>query len=219
MNTLILTISDISIRQDDEGRYCLNDLHKAAGNENKHRPGFWLKTQQAFELILEVENSTKGIPALEQKQAVTVINGGNNRGTYVVKELVYAYAMWISPKFHLAVIRAYDALVTQPTALPDGPLTLDQFKAAQQTLAAAQKRLNSVQVIVSAADLLGLKAKKRQTNTIAPRPWTPEEEEAACQMQAEGYSAATIAKQLGNRTTHAVRNHFRYMAKKQGGAA
>lgn len=49
---------------------------------------------------------------LDQK-AVNTIHGGNNRGTYVVEDLVYSYAMWISAKFHLIVIRAYKMLTTQ----------------------------------------------------------------------------------------------------------
>jgi len=116
MNAIALTISDISIRQDVEGRYCLNDLHKAAGNEPKHKPSEWLRNKQAIELIEEVEKA--GIPAIQSKQQL---------GTFALKPLVYAYAMWISAKFHLAVIRAYDALVTSQIpyglkALPSEPL-------------------------------------------------------------------------------------------------
>lgn len=106
-----LTLTTIIIRQDAEGRYCLNDLHKASGGEEKNKPKFWLENKQTQELVQEL--SEGGNPPSVNNQPISVIRGGKNQGTFVVKELVYAYAMWISPRFHLQVIRAYDELVAQ----------------------------------------------------------------------------------------------------------
>ena len=114
-----LAIAGIGIRQDEAGRYSLNDLHRAAGGEHRHRPAYWLENNQTRELVGELEKA--GIPAIDARQRV---------GTFVAKELVYAYAMWISPAFHLQVIRAYDALVTQRAA----PLAALEDPAALRTL-------------------------------------------------------------------------------------
>ncbi|MFP5735450.1 MULTISPECIES: KilA-N domain-containing protein [Salmonella] len=108
MTTQII-ISDIAIHQDGEGRYSLNDLHQSSGGAQKHRPKYWLELQQTKELIEEIlKGGISPFQPIELKR-------GRNGGTYVCKELVYAYAMWISAAFSLKVIRAYDALVTQNT--------------------------------------------------------------------------------------------------------
>ena len=108
MSTLpAIQLANIAIRQDADGRYCLNDLHRSAGEEARHRPATWLQNQQTTELIQECEKD--GIPSIVAKQGV---------GTFVVKELVYAYAMWISPAFHLQVIRTFDKVSAQATPAP-----------------------------------------------------------------------------------------------------
>ena len=114
--TTALTIASTSIRQDEHGRFCLNDLHKASGGDDKHKLLNWSRSQQAQELVAEIERGTANahFRAIEATQ-------GRYGGTYAVKELIYAYTMWLFPKFHLAVIRAYDQMVTQgrPAAVPD----------------------------------------------------------------------------------------------------
>ncbi|WP_035418407.1 KilA-N domain-containing protein, partial [Ferrovum myxofaciens] len=56
--------------------YCINDLHRAAGGEARHRPANWLQSQSAKELVAELENSDDGIPSSEQNQSVSVTKGG-----------------------------------------------------------------------------------------------------------------------------------------------
>lgn len=102
-----LTVCGVAIKQDAEGRYCLNDLHKAAGGEHRHLPNYFFETQQTRDLVDALE--TTGNPVIKRP--------GRYGGTFVVKELVYAYAMWISAKFHLEVIRCYDRLVTEGVAV------------------------------------------------------------------------------------------------------
>lgn len=101
-----LTILNNSIRQLDN-LYSLTDLHRASGGEQKHKPVLFLSNQQTKELISEIEIEGKvGIPT----SIVKTVRGGKNPSTYACEELVLAYAMWISPKFHLIVLRAFLAM-------------------------------------------------------------------------------------------------------------
>lgn len=99
-----ITILETGIRQDAQGRFCLNDLHRAAGGLAKHKPSEWLRNRQTQELAQEI--SRAGIPALVS------INGGTRQGTYGSRELVIAYAAWISPAFHVKVLQVFLAATT-----------------------------------------------------------------------------------------------------------
>ncbi|HGJ5884051.1 KilA-N domain-containing protein [Arsenophonus sp.] len=124
----LVVIENTIVRQDAFGRYCLNDLHKAAGDLKKDSPAYWLANKQTQELI-EQFLSEGGMP-------VSVIRGGIEQGTYVAKELVYAYAMWISAAFNLKVIRTFDEVISTPTQ----PLT-DKVQAGLAMLAFCKQEL------------------------------------------------------------------------------
>lgn len=65
----------------------LNDLHKAAGEEQRHRPKYWLENDQTLGLVSELKKG--GNPPI-------YVQRGRSGGTFVCKELVYAYANWIT---------------------------------------------------------------------------------------------------------------------------
>nr|WP_315249268.1 KilA-N domain-containing protein [uncultured Duganella sp.] len=111
-----LMIADVQIRTDEHGRFSLNDLHKAAvaqgANERTKEPGKFLASPMTAELIAELEITQNPGDLLTPAPESVAASAGRNGGTFVCKEVVYAYAMWISPKFHLQVIRTFDAVTT-----------------------------------------------------------------------------------------------------------
>lgn len=109
-----LTLCNTAIRQLD-GLYSLNDLHKAAGGEAKHRPNYFLENQQTKSLIDEIQAA--GIPASK-----TVVGKGKQQGTYACRELVIAYAAWINAAFHLKVIRVFLNAVSTGLSPSDQPV-------------------------------------------------------------------------------------------------
>ena len=96
-----------------ENLYALNDLHIASGGKSKHQPSNFVRLDTTKALIAEIEK--------DNQHALKIIRGTNG-GTYACEELVIAYAMWISPQFHLVVLRAFMAMhrkQPQQLALPE----------------------------------------------------------------------------------------------------
>jgi hypothetical protein len=111
----ILIISNTPIRQDAEGRYSLNDLHRAAGGEDKRKPALFTNRPKTMALIQNI-NTRNG----------AIVEGGTVRlsnapaiaakpklGTYGCQEVALAYAYWIGPEFHLEVAHAFNAWTEQ----------------------------------------------------------------------------------------------------------
>ena len=136
--SLVVSIDGVELRQDAEGRFCLNDLQKAAtvgGATKDIRTNEWLSLRQTQDLINELRTSSDTgysvSPRISSLEPVVIIKGGSGvQGTFVVRELVYSYAMWVSPAFHLKVIRTFDAVMTGRTSQELAPKVTDPKLAA-----------------------------------------------------------------------------------------
>ena len=68
MNQLV--ICNISIKQDEDSRYCLNDFHKASGGEKRHSPNYFLENQQTKELISEIGDTVISVSIKRGKETM-----------------------------------------------------------------------------------------------------------------------------------------------------
>lgn len=104
-----ITIIDTSIRQDAEGRYSLNDLHRAAmaaagrdgnPNDDHQRPGEFLRWSGVQAFITELNAGNHAVSAVASVP-------GRKGGTYAAELVVYRYAAWISAAFEVKVYSVF----------------------------------------------------------------------------------------------------------------
>lgn len=100
-----MQIDKMVVREVEGDLFNLNDLHKAAGGLKSHAPALFMRSKQVSDLCNEL---SKVYSSAYFRKVM-----GRAGGTYVCKELVYAYAMWVSPVFHLKVIQCFDAVVAK----------------------------------------------------------------------------------------------------------
>lgn len=108
-----ITVFGKNIRKDEEGRFSLNDLHKAAmatGHAtNSHKPSEFLSNKGVQDFISKIDSRTEskaGIPA-----SVKSVKGGKNPGTYATELVALRYAGWISSSVEVEVYKTFQQVV------------------------------------------------------------------------------------------------------------
>lgn len=150
-----IKLADVTIHEDAHGRYSLSDFHRAAGGEARHQPALFTRAKMTLELVSELHSTNpQSAPT-----PLEVINGGPERGTYACKELVYAYAMWVNPAFHLKVIRVFDAYA-HGRLVPIAPVLPGTYLEALEALVSAEKEKQR----------LSLVAEQQQHQLVAQAP-------------------------------------------------
>jgi hypothetical protein len=139
MTQTVLAIGETTIRQID-GLFSLNDLHRAAGGDKNQQPANFMRLDTTQALIAEIQSS-------DMRTAAKSINGGPKRGTYACRELVIAYAAWISPAFHLTVLRVFlNTVAPAPTLQKSNlgrSLCEEIHRAAAEAVAAELPKLTA----------------------------------------------------------------------------
>ena len=136
-----IIIRNTTIRMDAQGRYCLNDIHKAAGGLDKDRPGHWTrnaKTQSYIKYLVKKTHSscTNLSDSCTNLSDTIVVNplvsfNSSHVGTYAVENLAIDYAAWISTSFKDDVYNAYKESIKKKTVQAEQ--TIQELQHSMQT--------------------------------------------------------------------------------------
>lgn len=132
MNTI--TLFNKTIRQDENGRYCLNDLHKAAMANGQatdsHKPAKFLRNENAKAFVEALDLEGQNCPSIQ------TIKGRGITGTYATELVALRYAGWISPKVEVEVYKTFQKVANADEGLTHDLIERQQDPEAQRRLAA-----------------------------------------------------------------------------------
>lgn len=96
-----LVLNGTEIRVDEHGRYCLTDLWKAGGSIETKKPSKFEKTERHSELVEILKGRNLPFNPYEKTR------GRYNGGTWTTKEMIIAYAIYVSADMHMKVIDVF----------------------------------------------------------------------------------------------------------------
>ncbi|MDR5612206.1 MAG: KilA-N domain-containing protein [Arsenophonus sp.] len=113
----LVVIENTIVRQDAFGRYCLNDLHRAAVAQGKatesQRPSKFMRSDGIAAFVQSLSEAQK-------RASVNVIKGGLESGTWADELVAIRYAAWIEPAFEVQVYEQFrDSVKSNNGALTD----------------------------------------------------------------------------------------------------
>lgn len=128
-----IVVFDTKIKQDENGRYSLNDLHKAAMAKGhatiSHRPAGYLRNANVKAFIDELDLEARNCASVKS------IKGGKNQGTYATELVALRYAGWISAKVEVEVYKTFQKVLHNDEGLTHQLIEGQQDPKAQQRLA------------------------------------------------------------------------------------
>lgn len=138
-----LSIIGTKVRIDSEGRYCLNDLHKAAlasgSAKEHHKPSEFLRSESVKSFVKAVD--------LEAGNTVSIntVKGRGKTGTYAVELVAMRYAGWVDPSFEVKVYQAFQALAKGEIEKAKAIATRQQVKDEYLPMTDAVKQLKEME--------------------------------------------------------------------------
>lgn len=89
-------------------QFSLTDIWKLSGMGDEKRPSKWLATDHAQKQIAYIEFLAE-IRGDDLNGRILPIETGKGRyaGTWAIKELAISFAMWLSPEYHVEVVKGF----------------------------------------------------------------------------------------------------------------